>query len=81
MPYYLYIVRCSDNSLYTGITLDIEKRLKEHNTGKRGAKAVKGKLPVNLVYSEELVDKIAALKREREIKSWTKARKESLVSC
>lgn len=79
MPYFVYIVKCKDNSLYTGFTLDIEKRVYEHNTSKRGAKSVKGKLPVALVYSEKFEMKKEALKREREIKGWRKEKKENLI--
>ncbi|MDD4352350.1 MAG: GIY-YIG nuclease family protein [Candidatus Gracilibacteria bacterium] len=79
MPYYLYIVRCSDKSLYTGITLDIEKRIAQHNTGK-GAKYTASHRPVQLVYSEKCKDKGAALRRELEIKKLSKEEKEKLVS-
>ncbi len=78
MSYYVYIVRCKDNSLYTGFTWNINNRVKEHNSSKRGAKSLKGKLPAILVYSEELLSKSEALKREREIKGWGKAKKETL---
>ncbi|MDO8503074.1 MAG: GIY-YIG nuclease family protein [bacterium] len=79
MSYYIYIVRCKDNSLYTGVTWNINNRVKEHNSGKRGAKSLKGKLPAILVYSEELPSKSEALKREIEIKGWRKEKKESLI--
>jgi len=77
-PYHLYILRCNDNSLYTGVTLDIEKRLIKHNSGK-GAKYTASRRPVQLVYSEKCKDKGAALKREIEIKKWSKAKKEKLL--
>ena len=79
MHWYLYIVQCSDKSLYTGISLDVEKRVAKHNSN-TGAKYVRGKLPVLLVYSERLIDQQAAMKREREIKKWSKARKLQLIS-
>ncbi len=79
MNYYVYIVRCRDNSLYTGVTWNIEKRINEHNTSKLGAKSVKGKLPVRLAYSERFKNKIEAFRREREIKGWRKDKKETLI--
>ncbi len=80
MSYYVYIVRCKDNSLYTGFTLNIENRVSDHNFSKRGAKSIKGKLPALLVYSEELISKSEALKREHEIKGWSKPKKEMLIA-
>ena len=64
---YVYILKCSDDSLYTGWTNNLEKRFKAHSTGK-GAKYTKARLPVELVYYEEFEDKIDAMKREYEIK-------------
>lgn len=72
--YYLYILKCRDNSLYTGITNDIEKRLECHKSGK-GSKYVRSRLPVELVYKEEYPDKSSAAKREYEVKSWRRERK------
>ena len=80
MRYYVYIVRCRDNSLYTGITTNIERRIKEHNTKRRGAKSIKGKLPVTLVHTETYPTKSDALKREQNIKNLTKLAKEQLVT-
>jgi putative endonuclease len=68
--WFLYIVICEDSCLYTGITTSVQRRLIEHNS-KRGAKAVFGKLPVQLIYQEEYVNQKDAARREREIKSWT----------
>lgn len=80
MFYHFYMVRCSDNSLYCGITTNLEKRVKEHNSkGARGAKYLRAKRPVQLVYSEEYPDIQSAMKREWQIKKWTKAKKEALV--
>ena len=79
MPYYIYIAQGTDESLYTGFTNDIEKRIKTHNLGK-GSKSLRGKLPVKLVYSEEFEDKSEALKREIEIKSWPRDKKLALVN-
>lgn len=72
--YYVYILQCFDNSLYTGITNDIEKRLASHRTGK-GSKYVRSRLPVELIYKEEAVDKSTAAKREMEIKNWSREEK------
>ena len=69
-----YILKCSDKSLYTGWTNDIEKRLKSHNEGK-GAKYTRGRTPVELVYLEEFDTKEAAMKREAAIKKMSRAEK------
>ena len=73
---YVYILRCADDSLYTGWTNNLEKRIKVHNSGK-GAKYTKARLPVALVYFEEFEDKIEAMRREYAIKKLT--RKEKLL--
>lgn len=75
---YVYILRCKDDSLYTGWCRDLEKRLALHNSGK-GAKYTRSKRPCKLVYYEEIDNKSEALKREIAIKKLTKARKEDLV--
>lgn len=75
---YVYILKCSDESLYTGWTNSLEKRLKTHNSGK-GAKYTKARLPVELVYFEEYEDKIEAMKREYEIKQLTRVKKLKLI--
>lgn len=76
--WYVYILKCADNSLYTGITTDIKRRLKEHNDGK-GAKSVLGKRPVEIAYTEKAENQIMAAKREREIKSWSRQKKLSII--
>lgn len=75
---YVYILRCKDDSLYTGWCIDLEKRLALHNSGK-GAKYTRSKRPCKLVYYEEISNKSEALKREISIKKLTKAKKEDLV--
>lgn len=80
MQYFVYIVECTDKSLYTGYTLDVYRRVEEHNTSKKGAKAIKGKLPVKLVHFEEYNDKSQALKREAEIKNWSRSQKLKLIT-
>ena len=74
----LYILRCSDGSLYTGITTDVEKRFEAHNSGK-GAKYTRGRGPLELVYREECSDHSAALKRELEIKALPREEKMKLI--
>ena len=76
--WYLYILRCSDDSLYTGITTDLERRLEEHREG-NGSKYVMSRLPCEMVYKEELESRSEALKREAAVKSWDKEKKEELV--
>ena len=77
--WYVYIVRCSDNSLYTGITVDLERRVGEHNTSKKGAKYTKSRRPVHLVYSETHQDRSSASKRESAIKKLSRSDKLSLL--
>ena len=77
--WYVYMLRCAQNSLYTGITTDIERRVEEHSRGKRGS-FTRSHLPVELVYSEKHKDRPAALRREIEIKSMSKALKEQLAT-
>ena len=78
MSYYVYLLRCGDGSLYTGYTDDVERRLAVHQSGK-GAKYTRSRLPVELVYSEELPDKSAALRREAAIKKLTREKKLALI--
>lgn len=75
----LYILRCGDGSLYTGITTDVQKRLAAHRSGK-GAKYTRGRGPLELVYSEECGSHSDALRRELEIKRLTREEKEALIS-
>lgn len=78
MAWTVYILRCADDTLYTGITDDMEKRLKAHNSGK-GAKYTRGRTPVDMVYRESCADKSAALKREIAIKKLTRKEKLKLM--
>ena len=78
MSCFVYIVRCADGTLYTGWTTDLGARVRAHNDG-RGAKYTASRRPVDLVYSESLDSRSAAQKREAEIKSWTRARKDALI--
>jgi putative endonuclease len=77
MPF-VYIVECADGSLYTGWALDVEQRVKAHNAG-RGARYTRMHGPVKLVYAEEQPDRVAAMKRELEIKRWPRVRKLKLI--
>ena len=76
--WYLYILRCKDNTLYTGITTDVEKRLEAHRSGK-GAKYTRGRGPLRLVYQETCGSHSEALKREVEVKKLTRAEKLELI--
>ena len=75
---YVYILRCGDGSLYTGWTNDLEKRVKAHSSG-RGAKYTRTHLPIELVYSEQLDTKEAAMSREWHIKRLSHAEKLRLI--
>ena len=78
MAYYVYMLRCGDGSLYTGSTDDVARRLKVHQSGK-GAKYTRSRLPVALVYREELPTRSDALKREWAIKQLSRAEKLALI--
>lgn len=76
--FYVYMVKCKDDTLYTGYTNNIDKRIETHNQG-LGAKYTRGRIPVKLVYYEEHPNKNDALKRECYIKSLTKSKKLILI--
>ncbi|MCI9310220.1 MAG: GIY-YIG nuclease family protein [Lawsonibacter sp.] len=78
MLWYVYILRCGDGTLYTGITDDIPRRLAAHRAGK-GAKYTRGRGPLELVYQERVPDKSAALRREAAIKRLRRREKERLI--
>ena len=77
-PYHVYVLRCSDNTFYTGYTSDVERRVREHDAGD-GAKYTRGRTPVELVHVEAFDSQSAAMSREYEIKQYTRAEKERLV--
>ena len=79
MIWNVYIVKCADGSLYTGIALEVEERIKTHNSGK-GAKYTRSRLPVRLVYREYVGDKGDALRRELDIKKLTPKAKHQLIA-
>lgn len=76
--HYVYIVRCADGTLYTGYARNPAAREKAHNSG-RGAKYTSGRRPVRLVYSERFRSIGRALRREHELKRWTRRQKEALI--
>jgi putative endonuclease len=75
----VYILRCNDRSLYTGISIDVQRRVIEHTSSKKGAKYLKGKAPLGLVFSSVIGDKSQALRIEHRIKKLTKENKEFLI--
>ena len=77
--WYVYILQCSDRSLYTGITKDIARRVNEHNR-KKGSAYVQAHLPAKIVHKELYKTKSRALKREAEIKNWTRKNKLKLIN-
>ena len=80
MEWYLYIVRCADASLYTGITNNLRRRINEHNcSNKLGAKSLRYRRPVELVYYEPFSSQNEAAKREKAIKRWTRKYKLKLI--
>jgi putative endonuclease len=78
VPFYFYLARCRDDSLYAGYCRDPEKREQAHNEGK-GARYTRSRLPAKIIYTEKFATRSEAMKRETEIKKWTRAEKEKLV--
>lgn len=76
--WYVYFLRCSDNSIYTGITTDLKQRVKRHNEGK-GCKYTCYRRPVKLIYFEACIDRSSATKRESYLKGLNKAKKKAIV--
>ncbi len=79
MSWHVYIVRCADDSLYTGCTNDLLKRVATHNAGK-GARYTRSRLPVTVVWSVRVKDRSAALSREAKLKQLSRAEKLALIS-
>ena len=77
--YFVYILKCSDDSYYVGVTGDLDQRVDKHNAG-AGAMWTSLLRPVKLVYSEQIESESEALKRERQIRGWTRAKKEALIA-
>jgi putative endonuclease len=80
LSYRLYILRCADGSLYTGIALDVARRLEDHRGGKRGAKYLRGRTPVELVFECDAGARGDALRLEHRIKQMSRADKEALIA-
>lgn len=78
--YFVYILKCADESLYTGIATDIQRRIDEHNNSDKGAKYTRARRPVNLLYSEEFPNRSEAQKREYFLKQLTKSQKIDLIN-
>lgn len=76
--HYVYVLECADETLYTGYTTDVERRVNEHDSG-AGAKYTRGRTPVELVHTEEYETKSAAMSREYEIKQLSRSEKEQLI--
>ena len=79
--YFVYILQCSDSTFYTGITTNLDRRVKEHNTSKIGAKYTKVRRPVKLIYSKEFNNRSEALIEEARIKKLTRNEKINFISC
>ncbi len=79
MRWYVYMIRASDNSLYTGITTDVQRRFEEHGSPDKGARFFRGREPVEVVYTEIHPDRSSALKREAAIKNLSRDQKVELV--
>lgn len=77
--YFLYILKCADATLYTGITTDLSRRIIEHNTSEKWAKYTRYRRPVEIIYSEQFENRSDASKREYAIKKMTKQQKEELI--
>ena len=78
--WFVYLVRCKDNSLYCGITKNLEKRINDHNTSQRGAKYTRSRRPVSLVWHTQASNRSSALRLEHRIKKLSKKEKELLAS-
>lgn len=79
MLYYLYILECADHTLYTGITVNLDRRVREHNHSTLGAKYTRSRQPVTLVYSKKFRNRSAASKEESRIKTLSRLEKLALV--
>ena len=78
--YRVYILRCADGSLYTGIAKDMQRRLREHERGTRGAKYLRGRQPFKLVYERPVAERASALRVEHRIKRLDRRQKEALIA-
>ena len=78
--WYVYVLECADQTLYTGITTDLERRLQEHNAGKASARYTRARRPVRLVYQEQAANRSIASRREYAIKRLSRARKLAMIA-
>ena len=76
---YVYIVNCKDDSYYTGVTNNVEKRVVEHNYGLDKKSYTYSRRPVNLVFSQEFIDPNEAIRFEKQVKGWRRAKKKALI--
>ncbi len=76
--WFVYILRCADDSFYVGETADVAQRVAAHNDG-HGSAHTAARRPVQLAYTEEFASQFVCLKRERQLKRWTRAKKEALI--
>lgn len=79
-PYFVYIVRCSDGSLYTGISCDVERRVADHNSGKYGAKYTRSRRPVQLIFKKKAKSRSSAQQAEWRIKQLSRQAKQKLIT-
>jgi len=77
--YYVYILKCSDNSFYTGITNNLERRIAEHNSGLKKGTYTFSRRPVELKFHQDFNDVLQAIYFEKKIKGWTRAKKKALI--
>ncbi|MCK4892256.1 MAG: GIY-YIG nuclease family protein [Candidatus Pacebacteria bacterium] len=77
--YYVYILKCADETLYTGIAVDLKRRIEEHNSSELGAKYTRNRRPIQLVYSKKFRNRSTATKEEMRIKSLSKKEKLEIV--
>ncbi|ANW95161.1 excinuclease ABC subunit C [Wenyingzhuangia fucanilytica] len=80
MIYYVYILHCSDNTYYTGITNNLNKRIEEHQSGKNFNSYTSRRLPVQLMFYCTFTNVEVAISKEKQIKKWSKAKKEALIN-
>ncbi len=79
-PWFLYVVHCSDGTLYTGVTTDISRRIREHNTGSKGAKYTRTRRPVELVHYVDFDNRSSAQKAEHKFKKLTRKQKNEVIN-
>jgi len=80
LNWFIYILKCNDQTLYTGVTTDLQRRVEEHNSGKLGARYTAARRPVHLIYHEQADSRSVAQKREHQIKCLSRKEKQQLIS-